>query len=278
MQLAEIEALHAQHCRPGFGTTTPDELVYLQKLIARHRPKQFIEIGTASGLTTGFIARFMAENGGTRVTSIDLAHQFFGARDNPVGYLAQQIYTGDAVDIDIRPGVSALDLPSLGMRWDMGFIDANHQNPWPTIDTLALAPHMTGPRIVLHHDLQLYRRFRQFQGIGPRVLFNEMPESHREVDPANGWNTFALDLSLERAVLEQVAIGAVSMPWTVRPPIPARQIARVRDMIKAEYSGDLETEFADAARVNRMSAPGLALWHLRHKVGQLRRSLKKDDG
>jgi hypothetical protein len=268
MTPAEIEALHGHHCRPGFGTTTVDELAYIQRLIQKHRPKRFIEIGTASGLTTGFIARFMAENGGQSVTSIDLAQTFFGARDKPVGYLARQIHDGDTIDISVHAGLGALDLDRLKGGWDMAFIDANHQHPWPTIDTLAVAPHLTGPRIVIHHDLQLYRRFRQFRGIGPRVLFNEMSDQHREADSANGWNIFALDLSLAREVLEQVAIGAFSMPWTVRPPFGRSDMAKMTALLQQHYSARLQGEFADCAKVNRVSLPSLVLWHLRHRMAQ----------
>jgi predicted O-methyltransferase YrrM len=48
-----------------------DELGFLQDLIVKYRPRRFIEIGMASGLSTGFLARFLAENEGADLVSID---------------------------------------------------------------------------------------------------------------------------------------------------------------------------------------------------------------
>lgn len=268
MLLEDIQELHTRHNRPGFGTTTVEELDYIQRLIQKHKPKRVLEIGTASGLTTGFIAQFLEENGGSSVTSVDLATTFFGARDQPVGYLARKIYDGSKVEIDVRPRTSALDLAEIGGSWDMAFIDANHQHPWPTIDTLAVAAHLRGPRIVIHHDLQLYRRYKRFRGVGPRVLFNEMPEENRHADIANGWNIFSLDLTLDPVVIEHVAIGAFSMPWTVQPPLTTRTFSKINTCLKASYSAQLLAEFEECAAINKRSLPVRAFIHLKHEIAR----------
>jgi len=269
VHIDDLTALHAQHLRPGFGSTTADELDYIQRLIAQHKPKRFIEIGTASGLTTGFIARFMAENGGAEVTSIDLSDRFFGQTDQPVGYLAKEIYQGRDVTIDIHPRTSALNLARLDGGWDMAFVDANHQHPWPTLDTLALAPFLRGPKIVIHHDLQLYRRFRKMRGIGPRVLFNEMPDSHRQANIAGGWNIFSLDLSLPAPLLQEVAIGALSMPWTSQPPLTGTDVARFETLLRDHYTAHLLQEFQDCRAANRAPAPRRAMLAARRAVAQV---------
>ncbi len=268
MQREDIEALHARFDRPGFGTTTVDEIDYIQRLIQKHKPKRFLEIGTASGLTTGFIAHFLQENGGTSVTSVDLSSSFFGERDKSIGYLARDIYQEGRVEIDIRPRKSALDLAEMKGPWDMAFIDANHQHPWPTIDTLAVAHHLTGPRIVIHHDLQLYRRHKKLRGVGPRVLFNEMPEENRHVDIANGWNIFSLDLNLDPVVIEHIAIGAFSMPWTTHPPLTESTVSKVRACLQYGYSANLIAEFDECVAVNKRSLPARAFSHLRHEIAR----------
>ena len=180
MKPEEIIAIHERYVGPGFGTTTPDELVFIQDLIKQHRPKRFLEIGTASGFSTGVIARMLEAHGGRAITSIDLDTQFFGDTDKESGFLARAIYQGDKVEIKLHTKVTAFDLEALGGPWDMAFVDANHQHPWPVLDTLALAPHLNNSRIVIHHDLQLFRRFKAFRGVGPRLLFNEVPDAYRQ--------------------------------------------------------------------------------------------------
>lgn len=268
MLLEEIQRLHGQFVQPGFGTTTPEELDYIQRLIAQHRPKRVVEIGTASGMTTGFMAHFMAENGGESITSIDLSAKFFGDADKPVGYLASKVYPDTQIDMQILPRTSALDFARLGGPWDLAFIDANHQHPWPTVDTLALAPHLRGPKIVIHHDLQLYRRFRVMRGIGPRVLFNEMPDSHRHADSADGWNIFSIDLTLDPEVLEHVAIGALSMPWTSRPSLTRSETARFENVLKESYSPYMLQEFRSCRKHNRVSLPSGMLFASRRMLAQ----------
>lgn len=268
MQLAEIEDIQSQHLRPDYGTTTPDELNYIQKLIIKHRPKRFIEIGTASGLSTGFIARFMAENGGESLTSIDYSSKFFGQAEKPVGFLTPQIYQSGPVKIEIIPRKSALDLQDIGGTWDMAFIDANHQHPWPTLDTLAVAPHMRGSKVVIHHDLQLYRRFKELKGIGPRVLFNEMPDSHRHADIAGGWNIFSIDLKLDKALLEEVAIGALSMPWTSFPSLTPTEVRKFEAILAEHFSQNLLDEFRLCRKHFRDSMPTRLVFALRRFLAE----------
>lgn len=275
MKPEEIIAIHERYVGPGFGTTTPDELVFIQDLIKQHRPKRFLEIGTASGFSTGVIARMLEAHGGRAITSIDLDTQFFGDTDKESGFLARAIYQGDKVEIKLHTKVTAFDLEALGGPWDMAFVDANHQHPWPVLDTLALAPHLNNSRIVIHHDLQLFRRFKAFRGVGPRLLFNEVPDAYRQASAANGWNIFALDLNMPPDIFEEVAKNALSLPWTDRPPIRSHMLKRIEAWLRAEYGEDLASEFQAAARVYRMSLPGWLYFLLRHRVALLRARLRR---
>ncbi len=125
MNLTEITQLHSKFVRPGFGTTKPDELMFIQSVIQKYKPRKIIEIGTASGLTTGFIARFLDETDGASITSVDILQQFFGDRRYKAGFLADQIYTGQTIKVEIKRGMSSLDLGPSDGPWDMAFIDAN---------------------------------------------------------------------------------------------------------------------------------------------------------
>lgn len=275
MNIEEVVALHEKHVGINFGTTTPEELFFLQSVIRNYKPKRILEIGTASGLTTGFLARFLEETGGTDVTSIDTDNSFFGDRSRNVGYLAREIYDGSAVSIDIHPKKSALDLADLHGPWDMVFVDASHNHPSPTLDTLAVAPHLAGAKIVVHHDLQLFRRHKFFLGVGPRLLFNETPEKFRHAGAANGWNIFLMDLRMDHDVLEEVALNALSIPWTARPSITMRDLTRFRAAMGNFLSDAFWAEFEDCTRLNQWSIVKKFYFQIRYRGAMLVNAIKR---
>ncbi|WP_231123647.1 class I SAM-dependent methyltransferase [Nocardioides sambongensis] len=88
---------------------------------------------------------------------MDHDNTFFGDPTEANGFLIEQIYPVGAVRVDQRPFTTTLDLPELGEHFDMAFVDANHQHPFPTLDTLLIRPFLQGSSIVLHHDLKLYK-------------------------------------------------------------------------------------------------------------------------
>lgn len=252
MELAEITRIHREHWRPGWGSVTAEEMLYFQRLIVEHRPRGFIEIGMASGLSAGLIALLLEENGGERLTSLDHDNTFFGDTSQENGFLLERIYPSGPVTIRKQPFTIAIDVPLLGETWDMGFVDANHQHPWPLLDTLALYPYLTGPKVLLHHDLDLYRKQTKVLGIGPKYLWDQWPESHRDRATANHGNLFSLWLDLDVERLEQIAVDAFALPWSLRLPIQPRVLRRVRSFLQDRYSTRLIETFDEcAAKFNR---------------------------
>ncbi len=232
-----------RHWKPGFGSVSVDELVFIRDLIERHRPARFLEIGMASGLSTGFIARFLDAAGGKAITSIDHDDTFFGDATKPNGFLFDEIYPGGKLDAKLLKFKTALDADALGGPWDMAFIDANHAHPWPTLDTLAIAPHMTAPRCVIHHDLDLYMRQDVMFGIGPKYLYDQFPHDKRHASTANRGNIFCLDLGIPREELEDIAIRSLKLPWSLRTPLPGSQISGIRSVLQTHYAPRLLEHF-----------------------------------
>ncbi|MEM8576645.1 MAG: class I SAM-dependent methyltransferase [Pseudomonadota bacterium] len=271
MDSADIEEVHGRLSRPGYGTLTPDELAFVQRAVTSEAPDRVIEIGTGAGLTAGIIAGLLAKTGGTSVTSIDAGTRFFAAPDLAIGHLAAQVYSGDAVRIDIRTGTRSIDLTGTDGPWQLAVIDADHAHPWPILDTMALWPHLTGNRTVLHHNLQQFRRNRPGLGIGPRVLFNEVPEAHRHASPAGGWNIFAVDLRMRQRMFEEVALNALSIPWTVRPPLEAEVLDQFRSVMKPHFSDGFWREFDECVGLNRWSRAKRLYFAARRGAAGLRR-------
>ena len=248
MTPADIQETFNRHWKPGWGSVSADEADFIQSLIVQHRPRSFLEIGMASGLSGGLIASFMEENGGERFLTIDHDNTFFGDKTKENGFLIGDIYLGSQVSVEKRPFTTALDLQSLGQAFDMAFIDANHQHPWPIIDTLCLYPSLTGPKIVIHHDLRLFRKQDLVFGIGPKYLFDQFPDSHKKRSIANDGNIFFIDLSLGKDMIENIAADAFNLPWSLRTPMQSKYVDAFRGILLNYYSSYLSDVFDDCVK------------------------------
>lgn len=244
MEAEEIARIHAEFWRPGWGSVTADEMLYFQDLIRQHRPESFIEIGTASGLSGGLIARLLDEHGGRRFVTIDHDNTFFGDTTKENGFQLPLIYPGGRVEVVRLPFTTAPDIPGRGEKFDMAFVDANHQHPWPLMDTLCLYPVMTGPKIVLEHDLDLYRKQRdKILGIGPKYLYDQFPHTHRDRSTANHGNLFSLSLDLPISQIEQLAKDAFALPWSLYSPISPQRLEKFRAILREYYDPSLLDSF-----------------------------------
>lgn len=243
MTLDEISELYMSYWKPGYGAVTPDELVFVQSLIQRHRPERFVEIGMASGLSTGFIARFLEDTGGKYLLSVDHDDTFFGDTTKPNGFLIPELYSGSEVDMDLRKFTTALDSASFEGTFDMAFVDANHQHPWPMIDMMALYPLMSGPKMMVHHDLRLYQNQDVMFGIGPKYLFDQFPDAMRIRSDANDGNIFAVYLSMPKAEFEDLCYDLVKLPWSLRGPVSDSYRTKILEMLERSYSPRFVEQF-----------------------------------
>jgi hypothetical protein len=243
MQIAEIESTFQSVWRPGYGSVAIDELAFMQDLIVQHRPRRLLEIGMASGLSTGFLARFMSENGGETLVSIDHDDTFFGDPTKLNGFLVPELYADGTTQVDLVKFCTSLELDRVPGTFDLAFVDANHQHPWPAIDTLALYPRMTGPKIVIHHDLRLFSKQDVMFGIGPKYLFDQFPDSHRIRSTANGGNIFAVDLSMDQVAFEALMCDLLKLPWSLRGQLPPVTVEKIRTLLRTSYSDQLLVHF-----------------------------------
>ncbi|MEM8555985.1 MAG: class I SAM-dependent methyltransferase, partial [Pseudomonadota bacterium] len=231
--------------RKGWGSINAEEAEFIQSLIAAHRPLSFVEIGTASGLSGGLICRFMDEAGGKRFVTIDHDNTFFGDPSQPNGFALPAIYGGDRVHVNQRTHQLSIDLALGEESFDMAFVDANHRHPWPLIDTLCLYPRMTGSKLVVHHDLRLFRQKGWNTGIGPKYLFDQFPGQYRKASPANKRNTFYVDLNLRKKAMRRVAVDGFLLPWTARAPMAPEFRTRFESFLTDTYGPEVTTAFRD---------------------------------
>ena len=252
MEPAEIQKIFDTHWKPGFGSIAVDEVAFIQELVRKERPRHFLELGTASGISGGILAILMEENGGESFTTLDRSDMFFGDPTKENGYLIGEIYQGTPVEVSTRLFTTALDLADLGREYDMVFIDANHQHPYPTLDSLCVFPYLSGARTVLHHDLKLYKTQDVPFGIGPKYFYDQVPQELRFRAEANHGNLYSVQMTMSREDLEELAVEALLLPWTIRSRMPPDQLEKTRTVLDAHYARRVGDAFELAAsRYNR---------------------------
>ena len=169
----------------GFG-----ESLLLVDHIFRVRPKIFVEIGTASGFSTAMFAMALKRIGGEKIVTFDVLDHWYHDPTKSVGFLAKDLNPGEAVPVEFVDGSSAA-APQLLRHSSVGgaFVDGSHYHPWATIDTILLLPFMTPGGFIGHHDLNLYMNTVYRDQLGPKYLFDQIPEALKKVD---GTKPFAL--------------------------------------------------------------------------------------
>ena len=241
LPIQTIRELHKSYWKKGFGSISAKEAFFLQMGIAQHKPRRVIEIGTASGLSTGFIALFMHENNGSELTTLDLDTTFWLDRSKSTGYLAEQIYPHGNIKINYIRGKNSSCIPehlSQG-KFDMGFIDANHQHPWPTLDMICLLPAMEKACAIYHHDLSLYKNQNPIYGIGPKYLFDQVSDDMKEVTSEPEANIFFLRTPDNYADMQQAMIDSLYLPWTIRQKIDISTIQSIAKLAHTHWSQEL---------------------------------------
>ena len=197
----------------------------------------------ASGRSAGLIARMLEEHGGETLVTLDHDNTFFGDTTKPNGFLIEEIYRGGTVKISKHPFRTSLDLPSFGIKFDMAFIDANHQHPWPTIDTLFAAKRMREGAVIIHHDLNLFMLQDRPIGVGPKYLYDQFPDALKTRSDAPPGNIFSLQLKPSAADFETRIKDSLALPWTLQTPLSADFLRRIETFLSMEYSESLGAHF-----------------------------------
>ncbi len=242
--LAKFESLYDN----TIGTIAPTEASALVDLVSKHQPKSFLEIGTASGVTTGLIAAVMSENGGIDVQSLDISPTFFRDNTKPVGYLCGELFDGETPAVTIRSRTTALHAAQLfdPGTFDMAFIDANHEHPWPTFDLIAIASSLASRAVVVFHDLALYTFQENGSGVGPKHLFDQIPERLRCIIEPNLGNMYTLTMPDDISALAPALKASLLMPWTHSRRISFHSILATRGAIHKFWPPELMKAFDTA--------------------------------
>lgn len=235
-----IREVHKKFWKPGYGSISAKEAYFIQQGIAEYKPKRFLEIGTASGLSTGFIGMFLSQNDGEEVVTLDIDKVFWADQTKETGFLAKDICDGDIKITYIREKDSTyLQENYIEDKFDMAFVDANHQHPWPVLDMIAVLPLMKKGALIYHHDLALYKNQTPIYGVGPKYLFDQIPEYIRCAIKEVEKNIYYIKTPDNYMDLAPALIDALYLPWTIRKKIPESIFDKYKYIAKRYWNEDL---------------------------------------
>jgi hypothetical protein len=170
------------------GHITASDAAFLATLVTELAPSEMVEVGVASGCSSAVLLQALA--GVQRTTepalpwlfSFDIAtHCYFdpsrlvgAAVDDMAPDLRShwRLFAGDA--LAAREMLRQRELP-------LGFIDADHRHPWPTLDFLAILPTLRAGAWVALHDIRLPELGSgpMFDNHGAQYLFEAWPWTKR---------------------------------------------------------------------------------------------------
>ena len=240
----QIQDYHFQ----GMGAVSEYDVRFLCSLIDESRPKRFLEVGVASGMSSAFLLKALSRvSKDCHLDSVDLGVQYYVDQSKKVGYLIDEIIPNPECTYEVHRGKWAGDIEQIaaGKKYDMVFIDANHMHPWPTIDTILTLPLISPNTWVAHHDIALKDMEGYAHGIGPFNIYEAFPNPKKASD-CKYKNIGAFQIVKPYQEYEGALAEAMDKPWTVNNPIYPRFSDQINAFVEKHYSAD----FAKVVRQN----------------------------
>lgn len=190
---------------------------FLFKAALAARVDVVVEIGTASGFSTGLLcyAQDLASKAGLigpdyKVISYDIDPMFYanrtirtgeGAREQlPKRLLDHIVFRNPAVATDARQEFAEEEVEFL-------FIDANHEHPWPTLDLIAMLDCLAPGATVVLHDINLPVLIPTNSGWGPKYLFDELDIEKSVPDDGELPNIGSIRIPRSKKALRKQLLG-----------------------------------------------------------------------
>jgi predicted O-methyltransferase YrrM len=166
-ELANVRTLWSRGCvnkggphRRLAGSPTPvsigeDECEVFGAVIERFKPKHCYIVGNAFGFSAAYIALAMRDIGAEHVVALDAELEGDGV---DLANVARGLAKNLQVDLlHIKKGFSPQDVPATVEvdKYDLIFIDGNHNAPYVRNDLHGLLPYMHDETVVVFHDFFL---------------------------------------------------------------------------------------------------------------------------
>jgi predicted O-methyltransferase YrrM len=213
-----------------------NESLLLLKAIARRKPEQFVEIGTASGFSTKLISTVMKRYCNGDLVTFDISDRWYLDPLKPVGFMARGA-AENRVKVRFVQGTSVAIYDIFGAPTiDAAFVDGSHYHPWPTIDTLLLLPLMQPNGFIIHHDLNLYMTYEYRDQIGPKFLYDQIPDHMKERDGCEPFSrSYCVFPPENYLTLTENMIQSLRLPWAGGAHEEIKSDPKLIDIIAANW-------------------------------------------
>lgn len=222
------ESLKARMQPPLWATghISDYDAALLRGLIARQKPSRMVEVGVASGYSTAVILDAMSayksqDQNDLWLHSYDIMEQCYFDQSRRTGSAVDELVPGLSHHVRFHFGATALavrDLPDDQM-FDLAFIDASHDHPWPTFDTLAILPKLKKGSWIVLHDIMLPFFHAEFQCCGANLLFSLWPGEKIMQPPEIAWrNIGAIRYDGNKEATRSMLASLFQLPWETSGP------------------------------------------------------------
>lgn len=206
-----------------FGMMPAPDLFFAGGVTSLLQPRMALEIGTASGFSAAVLAKVLAlrweETGGMPegplLHTIDLKAEDQRAETRPIGYAIEQVVPELRAKIGVHPLRDSTYARELvrGTELTLGFVDGNHQHPWPLHDVLQLQALMPCGWLLLHDiDLPAIAGGAYEPRFGAKYVFEHWP-----AEKIGAGNLGAIRLPNDRSSLGSFVAQLRALPSEVSP-------------------------------------------------------------
>jgi predicted O-methyltransferase YrrM len=213
IESAAIERLVKELNLVAKGSIQLEDQVFLGSLLLHTAPERILEVGTASGISTRFMAevinRYLKIG---KITSIDPAEKWWVDQSSPVGFVVSESSVSSLVDL--RKKIVPQLVEDSVVDFDFVFIDAYHLHPWPTLDTI-FASFITKPGSwIAHHDIRLPYEHKNCEMFGAVYLFDGF--KGEKIVPVKGKRNIGA-IRFEDGLVDKL-MPLLSLKWEVKVP------------------------------------------------------------
>jgi hypothetical protein len=202
--------------QPFPGIVGHADFYFLAAFVSALSPERVVELGTLTGFSAAVLAAaIIAErgyHGNPVVETIDPATECMVAPE-PVGFEIPRLLPEYPGAVRVHSGHDSRILPQLFRAGELAvaFVDANHQHPFPLLDTLRLAPFLRPNAWIILHDITLGTIGAQMRARGEPVPYGapygaEMLFDAWPFPKISGGNTGAIQLPKARRDLLPFAL------------------------------------------------------------------------